>query len=224
MHIGLIGGIGPAATDLYYRGLIMALRARDRALDATIVHADNLVLLENFSRNDTEAQTEIYLRLADRLVAAGAEAMAITSIGGQFCIDALRPRSPLPLVDLPEAINANIAARGLSKVGLLGTDKVMATGIYGGITAAEFIAPEGDNLAAVHSAYTGMATRAAVTDADRDLFFSEGRSMAGRGAEAILLAGTDLFLAFEGYDPGFDALDCAEIHIAAIAETILKAG
>lgn len=221
MHIGLIGGIGPAATDLYYRGLIMALREKGRTLDATIVHADNLVLLENFSRNDAEAQTEVYLRLADRLVAAGADAMAITSIGGQFCIDTLRPRCPLPLVDLPEAINARIASQGLRKVGLLGTDKVMATGVYGGITAAEFIAPEGDRLALVHSAYTGMATRAAVTDADRDLFFAEGRSMMDRGAEAILLAGTDLFLAFENQTPGFEAIDCAEIHIAAIVQAIL---
>lgn len=221
MHIGLIGGIGPAATDLYYRGLIAALRDEGHELDATIVHADNLVLLENFSRNDKEAQTEVYLRLADRLVAAGAEAMAITSIGGHFCIETLRPRCPLPLIDLPEAINADIAARQLGKVGLLGTDKVMATGIYGGVTAADTIAPEGEQLAAVHKAYTEMATNASVNEEERQLFFDEGRKMIDRGAEAILLAGTDLFVAFEGQDPGFAAIDCAEIHIAAIVRMIL---
>ena len=133
MHIGLIGGIGPAATDLYYRGLIASLRAKGRVLEATIVHADSVTLLANFNKRDPEAQTEIYLRLADRLVAAGADAMAITSIGGHFCVDTLRPRCPLPLLELPEAINAEIAARGLKKVGLLGTDTVMETGVYGGV-------------------------------------------------------------------------------------------
>ena len=221
MHIGLIGGIGPAATDLYYRGLIASLRAEGRELDATIVHADSVRLLANFNKGDAAAQTEIYLSLADRLVAAGADAMAITSIGGHFCVDMLRPRCPLPLIELPGAINAEIAARGLTKVGLLGTDTVMETGVYGGVTAAETLAPEGDSLAAVHQAYTDMATKATVTDAQRALFFEEGQAMTARGAEAILLAGTDLFVAFEGHDPGFLAIDCAEIHVAAIVKAIL---
>ena len=32
-------------------------------------------------------------------------------------------------------------------------------------------------------------------------------------AQAVVLAGTDLFLAFDGRDCGFPAIDCAEIHI-----------
>lgn len=223
MHIGLIGGIGPAATDLYYRGLISALRTKGLTLDATIVHADSVTLLANFEAGNHQAQTEIYLKLADRLVAAGAEAMAITSIGGHFCVDSVRPRCPLPLLELPAAINADIAARGLRKVGILGTDTVMETGVYGGVTSAEVIAPIGENIAAVHRAYTDMAVKATVTEAQRDLFFTQGRDMIARGAEAVLLAGTDLFVAFEGHDPGFEAIDCAEIHVAAIADQIVAA-
>ncbi len=147
MHIGLIGGIGPAATDLYYRGLISAMRAKGKALEATIVHADSVTLLANFEADDHKAQADIYLKMADRLAVAGADAMAITSIGGHFCIDTLRPLCPLPLLELPAAINADIAARGLRKVGVLSTDTVMETGVYGAVQAAEAIAPEGDVLA-----------------------------------------------------------------------------
>ena len=46
--------------------------------------------------------------------------------------------------------------------------------------------------------------------------------MTEAGAEAVLLAGTDLFIAFEGYDPGFQAIDCAVIHVDAIVSTILE--
>ena len=38
-----------------------------------------------------------------------------------------------------------------------------------------------------------------------------------QGADAVLLAGTDLFVAFEGHDPGFPVLDSAAIHIEALA-------
>jgi aspartate/glutamate racemase len=40
MHIGLIGGIGPAATDFYYRRLISTFASKKAALELTIVHAD----------------------------------------------------------------------------------------------------------------------------------------------------------------------------------------
>ena len=71
MHIGLVGGIGPAATDYYYRRLISLARERSIKLDATIVHADSPTLLSNLERGDVTAQVEIYSRLAHRLVAAG---------------------------------------------------------------------------------------------------------------------------------------------------------
>ena len=51
------------------------------------------------------------------------------------------------------------------------------------------------------------------------LIFSAGRVLVeDLGAEAVLLGGTDLGLAFGGRDPGFRTFDCAAVHPAAIAE------
>ena len=47
MQIGLIGGIGPAATDFYYRTLIQKFASADAELDMTIVHADAPTLVKN---------------------------------------------------------------------------------------------------------------------------------------------------------------------------------
>ena len=46
-HIGLIGGIGPAATDYYYRRIIAAYAESDLELGLTIAHADAPTLLRN---------------------------------------------------------------------------------------------------------------------------------------------------------------------------------
>jgi len=217
MHIGLIGGIGPAATDLYYRGLIDAMKARGQVLDATIVHADAPTLVKNFEARRPEAQAEIFLRLADRLAKAGAKALAITSIGGHFCIEPFRARSPLPVIDLIAEMDRAMAGRGLKRVGLIGTDTVMATRFYGGIRAAEVLVPDPAGIARVHRHYVNMALSARVTPTQRRVFFEAGRELAGRGAEVVLLGGTDLFLAFDGRDAGIATLDCAAIHIEAIA-------
>ena len=51
----------------------------------------------------------------------------------------------------------------------------------------------------------------------RRTFFEAGQRLCReRGAEAVMLGGTDLFLAFAGHDPGFPLIDCADIHVDAI--------
>jgi aspartate/glutamate racemase len=39
-----------------------------------------------------------------------------------------------------------------------------------------------------------------------------------RGAEVIVLSGTDLFLAFDDNSLSIDAIDCAEVHIKHLLE------
>jgi len=217
MHIGLIGGIGPAATDFYYRRLITRFAERNVPLDLTIVHADTPTLLKNLAINAVEAQVEIYQRLTLRLAAAGADCVAVTSIAGPFCIEAFKATSPLPVVDLVAVVNRTIVERRLARIGILGTRTVMETHLYGSVTGATILPPSGPNLDAVHEAYVAMAASGVVTDAQLAIFRTVGKGLIDdQGAEAIMLGGTDLALAFrEGAAP-FPLVDCAGIHADAI--------
>jgi aspartate racemase len=91
----------------------------------------------------------------------------------------------------------------------------METRLYGGVSSAELIAPEGDMFGLVGDTYSAMATIGKVTDAQREVFYTAGRALIARGAQAIMLGGTDLFLAFQGGSP-FPLVDCADIHVDAI--------
>jgi aspartate racemase len=216
MHIGLIGGIGPAATDFYYRGLIDRHVAAGVPLECTIAHADVREMSRNLNNKTPGKQAAIFAGLIARLKAAGAEAAAVTSMGGHFCINELLPISPLPLVHGIHAVDAAIRTSGLKKIGVLGTRTVMETRLYGGVSSAELIAPEGEMFGLVGDTYSAMATIGKVTDAQREVFVSAGRALCKRGAEAIMLGGTDLFLAFTGSEPPFPLVDCADIHVDAI--------
>lgn len=219
MHIGLVGGIGPAATDYYYRRLISGSPGGGVNLELTIVHASSATLLPNLQRGDKAAQVDIFLRLANRLRDAGAQAVAITAIAGHFCIEEFKAVSPIPVVDLLQEVRMAVAGMGVSRVGILGTRAVMETGFYGAIDTAEVLAPSGTELDDVHEAYVATAAAGSVTEAQRELFFAAGRRLvAEQGAQAIMLGGTDLVLAFDGRDCGFDVIDCAGIHIAALAK------
>jgi aspartate racemase len=220
MHIGLIVGIGPAATDYYYRYLIAAMARAGVPLQLTMAHADTPTLLRNQAQGDVAGQVEIYCELTERLHRAGVAHVAVTSIAGHFCIDAFKRVSPVTVIDLLDVVQHEVEQRGLKRVGLLGTRVVMESRLYGVLAGVEVIAPDADVLTAVHDAYVAMASAGVATAEHRDIFFHAGQDLAQKqGCESVLLAGTDLALVFKpGASHGFDFLDCAQVHAAAIAE------
>jgi len=217
MHIGLIGGIGPAATEFYYRNLVRAHDTAGRALELTIVHSDVRDLIHNMNDGAPDKQAEIFLRLTRRLLAAGAEAVAVTSIAGHFCIRELEALSPLPVINAIPEIESALVNRGLRRVGLLGTRVVMQSRLYDGVNAVEVVLPQGESFDATHNAYVAMAAAGQADDQQRELLFSVGNDLCRKqGAETVVLAGTDFFLAFEGRECGFPTIDCARVHIDAL--------
>jgi len=219
MHIGLIGGIGPAATEFYYRGLVQNHPATAAALELTIAHADMSVMRHNLADDSKTQQAEIFRAHLDQLAAAGAAVAAVTSIAGHFCFAELTAISPLPLISALSAVADEINERGIRKLGLLGSAVAMQTGLYGALQDLELAVPKGDDLNRVGEEYFAMAAAQHATETQRELFFKMGgRLCRDQGAEVVVLAGTDLFLAFDGQDPGFPVIDSAEVHIAALGQ------
>lgn len=211
MHIGLIGGIGPAATISYYKRLTDAMRALDAPLELTIVNTEASTLLANNLAGDTAAQAQIYAGLIARLKAAGADCAAITSLGGHFCFDDTVALSALPLVSAVSPLDTFFARKGIGIVGLLGTGVVMRTELYGQLERTKAVAPQ--DIDGVGTAYTDMALAGMCTDAQRAFFIEEGRRLIEAGAQAVVLAGTDLNLAFDGRDVGYEVIDALDIHV-----------
>lgn len=218
LHIGLIGGIGVAATLAYYDRLIRA--AGDRA-EVTIVHAQVSVLGRNFIADDRAAQAQVYARLIDRLRAAGCDCAAITSLGGHFCFEETLALSSLPLVSGVKPLDAYLEREEVRTAGLLGTARVMATGLYGQLVRTRAMAPEGD-LAQIGQTYQALAQRGSATAEDHAFFIEEGRRLIARGADAVVLAGTDLNLVFDGKidgpGPGYKVIDALDAHVAVLAD------
>jgi aspartate racemase len=98
----------------------------------------------------------------------------------------------------------------------------METRFYGVLDDVEVIPPVND-LLEVHEAYVSMASAGIATPGHREVFMRAGNALTSdHGCESIMLAGTDLALVFEkGADSGFDTLDCAGVHAAAIVNAAM---
>ncbi len=218
MHIGLIGGIGPAATVAYYQRLCARMRNLDAPLELTIVQADVFTLIRTNLADLRDEQAAIYAALIVRLKAAGAECAAITSLGGHFCFDETARISALPLVSAVAPLDDHFANAGIARVGLLGTRVVMRTRLYGQLRRTTAVALD-DDIERLGQLYQDIAVGGACTTAQRDAMFAAGRRMIDeQHVDAIVLAGTDLNLAFEGHDPGYRVIDALDVHVGVLAE------
>jgi Aspartate racemase len=217
LHIGLIGGIGPAATVVYYQRLCAAVARSGQPLDLTIVQADIQTLIRTNLADLRQEQAEVYAPLLHRLKAAGCDCAAITSLGGHFCYEETLALSPLPLVSAVAPLDEYFAARGIRRIGLLGTRVVMRTRLYGQLRKTGALALD-ERIEELGQLYQDMAVAGTCEAGTRATFLEAGRQMIDRGAEAIVLAGTDLNLAFDGQDPGYPVIDALDVHVARLAD------
>lgn len=218
MHIGLIGGIGVAATVVYYQRLVAAAAERGVSkLDLTIVHGEIQELIRNNLADHRSEQAKTFLPLVERLDHAGCDCVALSSLGAHFCLDELVALSPLPIVSAVAPLDEFFVGKGIRRIGLLGTRVVMRTRLYGELVDTGAIVLD-DEIDRLGQSYQDMAVAGACTPEQRALFLDAGRRMMAAGADAIVLAGTDLNLAFDGQDTGYPVIDALDVHVALLAD------
>jgi aspartate racemase len=217
MHIGLIGGIGPAATEFFYRALVKLYAQADRRLELTIANADARELVRHMEAGESTAQAAIFAGYIDRLKAGGCAAVALTSMGAHFCIEDLAPISSLPLISGLTALEGYFSTTGIERVGVLGTRAVMESRLYG-LSTVEVVSLSADEMQAVHAHYVAMAVSGRVTPEQRTFFDNAATQLIDEhDAQAVVLGGTDLFLAFDKPYYPYRVVDCAQVHAEAIA-------
>lgn len=217
MHIGLIGGIGVAATVVYYQRLTAAVDRLGGKLELTISHGDLPTLIRYNLADERQPQAEVFAAQVASLKGAGAECAAISSIGGHFCYDELAAISPLPLVSALKPLDDYFVSEGIGTVGLLGTRMVMRTGFFGQLKHTRAVALV-DEIDRVGQTYQDIAVSGACTPEQRAYFLDAGaRLVRDCGADAVVLSGTDLNLAFDGQDPGYRVIDALDVHVDLLA-------
>lgn len=182
------------------------------------MQADVFTLIRTNLADLRDEQAAIYASLIVRLKAAGAECAAITSLGGHFCFDETARISTLPLVSAVTPLDDHFANAGIARVGLLGTRVVMRTRLYGQLRRTTAVALD-DDIDRLGQLYQDIAVSGTCTTAQRDAMLSAGQRMIDeQHVDAIVLAGTDLNLAFEGHDPGYRVIDALDVHVGVLAE------
>ena len=219
MHIGLIGGIGPAATSFYYEQLVRAFSDQPDNLQLTIGHSSAPKLSNNFANGLANDQAIEFKRITHQLKSAGAELVAITSMGGHFCATEFAAMTPLPMVNGPVAVGEYLTQLGAQRIAVLGTGVVMRSNLYGALDNLDVIIPPEEKLEQVNKDYIAMAIAGEATEEQRQRMLEIGNQLIRMGgADVLLLGGTDLNLVFASEIVEYPIIDSAQVHVDAIVD------
>jgi len=223
--LGLLGGLGVGATIHYYQKLAKGHEEQGRTLDIVITHSETSRVFEYVQAADTGGLAEYLLGFIRRLKAAGAEFAAIPAITPHYCIRQLIAASPLPLFNIFDPLVEELTARGVRRVAVFGTRYVMKSSLYGMTGDVEIIRPTGEEMECVHSTYLQLLEKGVGTEEQHSKLTAIAHTLQRRdGADAILLAGTDLTVLFNPGNTEFPYVDCAALHLQRILKGLLDDG
>jgi aspartate racemase len=219
--IGLIGGLGVGAGIHYYRELAAAHAAEGRQLDLTLVHAQMSRVFQHTSSGDLAGLAGYLAGVIGQLQAAGATVAVIPAVTPHICIDQLTPLTDLPIVNLLDAVGAEVQRRGVRRVALFGTRFVIESDFFGRLAGVEVVRPRPEEVTLISDTYVAIAGSGHATPAHHAQLTAIARRLCDdEQVEAVVLAGTDLSLVFNDTNTDFPNLDCADVHIQAIMRAI----
>jgi aspartate racemase len=221
--VGIVGGLGVGATIHYYEKITAACTARGMVPDLVFNHADANTG-QAFVRAGRLDQLGDYLaRYLEQLAAAGAKAVAIPAVTPHIAVAEIKARTKVPLINIMEALGAELRARKLKRVALFGTIFTMQGSLWGQVTDAEIVKAQPDEMKFLGEAYQRLLDTRAAAPGDVDRFREIAARLQRRdGVEAILLAGTDLTVIFDEATAGFPCIDVARPHLDAIVARLVS--
>lgn len=217
--VGIVGGLGVDATVHYYERITAACKARGFVPDLAIVHAD-VDRGQTLVRAGRLDQLAAYLAgFIERLAKAGAGCAVLPAVTPHICIKELTLLSPIPLINIVEVLAAELVRQRIRRVALLGSIFTVQGSLWGQLAGIDIVKPEPDEIAFIGTAYQRILD-GRIKPSDADDFRRIAKALQGRGAETILIAGTDLVVLFDERTAGFPCLDVARLHIDAIVERL----
>ena len=218
--IGLIGGLATRAGVFYYETIVRRLAAERRAPRLMLNHADVTRVLPLVAAADRVALGAYLGSLANELFDAGAGVVAITAVAPHIAIREITRNARGPVVNVLDCIGAGLLAAGLGRVAVFGNRAVMESGIFGALAPGQAARLEPEEIGRVHDAYSDIAlTGKHGTPAETELLAAAAdTAITARGAEAVVLAGTDLSSFYTETPPTYRYLDLAQLHIDAILQ------
>ncbi|WP_040660285.1 aspartate/glutamate racemase family protein [Neisseria shayeganii] len=226
--IGIIGGMSPESTVLYYQIINRSVNARlggNHSADIVMHSVDFERIVALQKAGDWAAAGAILADSARRLAACGAEVLVLATNTMHKVAPAIEAAVSIPLLHVVDATAAAIRAQGLDTVALLGTRFTMSDGFYRermqrlGIAT---LVPTPEEQDAVHRIIFDELCLGHIESRSKTRYLDIIAGLQAQGAQGVILGCTEIGLLLQAEDCVLPLFDSAEIHALSAVEFALS--
>jgi aspartate racemase len=226
--IGLIGGVSWQSSAEYYRlinqGVMQRLGAAHSA-ELIMYSLDFCPVVELEQQERWDELASLLIDAIKRLERAGADFVVIPSNTLHKVADQLEQFISIPLLHIADTLAEEIGKTRISTVGLLGTRFVMEQDFYRDKLTAhgvKVLTPGLEARKSVHAIIYDELCLGKVSDRSRERILKIIAELQIAGAEAIILANTELPLLIQADSSPVRLFDTMAIHASRAVELALE--
>ena len=226
--LGLIGGMSWVSTRAYYERINKLVQKRAAPSSSAPLLIESLDYAPLYAIADEagwDRAADLISDAAQRLEGAGAQGLLMCSNAKHRVYDRLVERVSVPVIHIADCVAEKMGASEVKSAALLGTREVMTESFYRQRLVAhgvDLLPPDPDDVAMVDGIISKELMLGKVTrDAERALKTIITRKEQA-GADAIVLACTELELVVDTDANVLPVFDSTDIHCQAAADWILE--
>ena len=226
--VGLIGGMSWESSAEYYRLINEGVRARLGGLHSArcLLYSLDFAEIERLQHAGQWAEAgDVLAGAARALEAGGAECVVLCTNTMHKVAGAIIAGLSIPFLHIADATAERVKARGISRVGLLGTAFTMKQDFYRGRLTEKYglevLIPEEADRRVVHRVIYDELCLGRVLPESKAEYVRVTRSLIERGAQGIILGCTEIMLLVGQGDVSVPVFDTTAIHAAAAVEFAL---
>ena len=226
--IGLIGGLSWYSTVGYYQVIneqVQARRGGHASAEIALQSLDFSRVREMQQRGAWDEAGALLAEAGRRCEAAGADLLLIASNLMHRVADDVQDAVDIPLLRITDAIASRAHTDGHTRLGVLGTHWTMEEDFYVGRLARAGLTVEVPDVAdrdLVDRVIFDELTQGEVRAESRSAYARIAADLATNGAEAIVLACTEIELLLGPDDSPVPLLDSMRVHAEAAVDAALE--
>ncbi len=225
--IGLLGGMSWESTAVYYRILNQEVRRRLGGQHSARILLYSLDFEEIERFQDTAAWDragQLLAAYAQELQRAGADLVLLCTNTMHKVAGVIEAAIDIPLIHIADAAAEKVKSEGLTRLGLLGTRFTMEEDFYRDRLSQhglQVLVPDADERREVDRVIYEELCMGRIRDESRDAYREIIGTLAGRGAEGVILGCTEIGLLVGPGDAPIPIFDTTRIHAESAVERAL---
>ena len=226
-QIGIVGGVAPSATVLYYQQIIEGYRDRvgGAHYPEILIHSLDLgEINEYFYANDLKSLSDKLVQTVKGLEKAGCGFALLACNTMHMVFDQVQQSVNVPMVSIVDAVLEEVKRHRVKRVGIMGTTFIMLSDIYRGpleLAGIECVQPDEDEQDWIMEAILGDLQHPNIPEETVSRLLKNVERLGAQGAEKVILACTDLPVGIREENSPVPLLDTTKIHVKATLDFAL---